>query len=208
MALRKIKGGWDVRCAYYTRTSHVDKGEQVVIYFNEGLEALIDSPRATLVRDGSKLMFKPVEEKVRGSFAISEGRIQVTTNAKDYAAWAGLYATLRHDDTTNWYYIDLNEANPDTIRQVHKSSPHPTQRGHAYTPYVEEDPDVAANIRVANDETLAERDGYQPTGTGKIDCRLPKQYRLEILMNMLIDFVIEGAIEPAKQVAEVYRRLK
>lgn len=204
MAKRKDVPNWDVRCVMYERMSHLDKGTQFVVYFNDGLEELIDAERVIPVIDGNRLMFKPVDKKVHGSYALSRGRIQVTAGAKLYKAWDGMYTTLHHDDITNWYYINCTEAVEDPIRYHRKASPHATHRGCTPEPFVD---DEAANIQVEDEQLCSPTPGYEPVEAGKIDCRLPKQYRREVLMNLLLDFVEDGAIEPAQKVAKLIRLL-
>lgn len=201
------KSDIDVRIVMTRTMRGEDSIVQGTVHFVNGMEQLIGAPRVILLTEDNRLMFKPVDQKVPRSLALSGRRIQLAKDAENVLGrFEGAYS-LRHDDATNFYYIDLADKKEDVFRCHHASAPHPTAPGHAYTPYVSESPDVAANIPVEDEQLCSPDPGYEPVEAGKIDCRLPKQYRREILMNLLLDFVEDGAIEPAQQVAKLIREL-
>lgn len=202
------KSDVDVRIVMTRTMRGNDSIVQGTVHFVNGMEQLIGAPRVILLVEDNRLMFKPVDQKVPRSLALSGRRIQLAKDAENVLGrFEGAY-NLRHDDATNFYYIDLADKKEDTFRCYHASAPHPTAPGHAYTPYVSEGPDEAANIPVENEQLCSPTPGYEPVDEGKIDCRLPKQFRLKILYDMLLDFVEESAIEPAKQVAMMIREYK
>lgn len=214
--MNKPLNGTDVRIILYgaphTKQYSTRSGETVeysykyragCIYFLDGVDALLDTDRVVLEYKHNKLYFRPVEKKYRGSLALTKSRIQVSANVEKLAQFEGAFP-LRFDSEVGWYCINLADRMEDTARVHHKSVRKPNRNRPAipYKPFVPDDNEQPVV------ETPTVEEEYKTTGSNTSSDSVKTDLRRQVLYDMLMEFVEQDLLEPAKKIVAKLRAMQ